>query len=256
MTDPAARQPSLTVVIPAYNESHRIAETVRQVAAHLADQPYPADIIVVDDGSTDTTARTARRAAADAAVPCHIIEITHAGKAAALRAGMITATGDQIAFSDADLATPLHHLADLRAAIARGCDVAIGSREGPGALRLGEPEYRHLMGRAFNTFVRLLLLPGIDDTQCGFKLFTADAVRAILPRTRLYRDGQEITGARVTAYDVELLVIARQRRMRICSVPVTWVYGVGSKVRPVADSWHNAQDVMAIWRNAKRGSYR
>ncbi|MFM8593941.1 MAG: dolichyl-phosphate beta-glucosyltransferase [Chloroflexota bacterium] len=248
--------PSLTVVIPAYNEASRIAETVRQVIAFLAIQPFPTDLLVVDDGSTDTTARTARRAMEGSPVPASVIEIPHGGKAAALRAGMITATGQQVLFTDADLATPLRHLDDLRAAIARGCDVAIGSREGTGAQRVGEPEYRHLMGRAFNALVRSLLLPGIDDTQCGFKLFTQDALRAILPRTRLYRDTPELTGARVTAYDVELLVIAQRLGYRICSVPVTWVYGAGSKVRPLADSWHNAQDVLSVWRNAKRGLYR
>ena len=95
-----------------------------------------------------------------------------------MRAGMLAATCEQIAFSDADLATPLPYLAELRAALAGGCDIAIGSREGAGARRFGEPPYRHLMGRVFNGLVRLLLVPGVHDTQCGFKLFRAEVARA------------------------------------------------------------------------------
>jgi dolichyl-phosphate beta-glucosyltransferase len=134
--------------------------------------------------------------------------------------------------------------------------VAIGSREGLGAQRHGEPEYRHLMGRGFNLLVRLLLLPGLHDTQCGFKLFRREAVRDVLARARLYREGGEIAGARVTAFDVELLAVARARGWRICAVPVDWTYGEASKVHPLRDSWHNARDVFAVWMNQKRGRYR
>jgi hypothetical protein len=185
-----------------------------------------------------------------------VLEIPHGGKAAALRAGMAAATADLVAFSDADLATPLRHLDDLRAAVGRGCDVAIGSREEAGARRVGEPEYRHLMGRGFNLLVRALLLPDLHDTQCGFKLFTRDSLRDVLANCRLYRDGDEITGARVTAFDVELLAVARARGWRVCAVPVEWTYGAASKVHPFRDSWHNARDVLAVWFNKKRGRYR
>jgi dolichyl-phosphate beta-glucosyltransferase len=249
-------EPSLTLVIPAYREAERIAGTARAAAAWLAARSYAADLIVVDDGSDDGTARLARAALAGAAIPWRVLEIPHGGKAAALRAGMSAATGAQVAFSDADLATPLDHLDDLRAAVARGCDVAIGSREGSGAQRHGEPEYRHLMGRGFNLLVRLLLLPGLHDTQCGFKLFRREAVRDVLARARLYREGGEIAGARVTAFDVELLAVARARGWRICAVPVDWTYGEASKVHPLRDSWHNARDVFAVWMNQKRGRYR
>ena len=97
-----------------------------------------------------------------------------------MRAGMLAATCEQIAFSDADLATPLPYLTELRAALAAGCDIAIGSREGAGARRIGEPPYRHLMGRVFNGLVRVLLVPGVHDTQCGFKLFRAEVARDLL----------------------------------------------------------------------------
>lgn len=260
MTSPGNQQarhdPSLTLVIPAYQEAPRIAGTARAAAAWLAARPYPADLIVVDDGSGDGTAREARRALAAAAVPWRVLEIPHGGKAAALRAGMAAASGDFVAFSDADLAVPLRYLEDLRAAAAGGCDIAIGSREEPASIRHGEPGYRHVMGRVFNALARGLLLPGLHDTQCGFKLFRRETLRDVLPRCRLYRGGGEITGARVTAFDVELLAVARTRGWRACPVPVEWTYGQGSKVHPLRDSWHNARDVLSVWINQKRGRYR
>ncbi len=249
------REPSLSLVIPAYNEAARIARTAQEAAAFLSSQPYPTELLVVDDGSTDGTAALAREALAGNSA-ARVIEIPHGGKAAALRTGMRAARLDQVAFSDADLAVPLPALADLRAALARGCDVAIGSREGAGARRLGEPEYRHLMGRAFNLLVRALLLPGIHDTQCGFKLFRRETAADILDHALLYNDGSEILGPRVTAFDVELLAVARARGWRVCPIPVVWTYGEGSKVQPLRDSWHNIRDVLAVWTNARRGRYR
>jgi hypothetical protein len=169
---------------------------------------------------------------------------------------MLAACGEQVAFSDADLATPLSYLTALRAALAAGCDIAIGSREGMGARRIGEPFYRHVMGRAFNGLVRALLVPGIDDTQCGFKLFRADVARDLLERSRLYRGGpRSVSGPRVTAFDVELLTIARMQGHRVCAVPVVWSYGRGSKVRPARDTWHNARDVLHVWVGMRRGWY-
>jgi glycosyltransferase involved in cell wall biosynthesis len=249
-------RPSLSLVIPAYNEAARIEAAVHDAAAWLAAQPFSTELIVVDDGSDDGTAELAERALA--ATTCgRVLRVAHRGKAAAVRAGMEAAGGDEIAFCDADLATPLGYLRDLRTAIASGCDLAIGSREGIGARRIGEPIYRHIMGRVFNALVRLLLVPGVPDTQCGFKLFRREAARDLLARSRLYRDESAvISGPRVTAFDVELLAIARRRGYRICPVPVVWTYGAGSKVRPARDTWHNVRDVMRVWVHARRGSYR
>jgi dolichyl-phosphate beta-glucosyltransferase len=248
-------EPSLSLIIPAYNEAARIGTTVREVVAWLSDQPFSTELIVVDDGSDDATANLADRALSALGVG-RVIRIAHGGKAAAVRAGMLAATCDQIAFTDADLATPLPYLAELRAALAAGCDVAIGSREGAGARRFGEPNYRHLMGRVFNGLVRVLLLPDVHDTQCGFKLFRADVAGDLLLRSQLYRDiGHTVSGPRVTAFDVELLTIARLNGYHICSVPVVWRYGEGSKVRPAHDTWHNVRDVLDVWIAAKRGRY-
>jgi dolichyl-phosphate beta-glucosyltransferase len=247
--------PSLSLIIPAYNEAVRIDATVREAVAWLTGQPFATELIVVDDGSDDATADLAERAVVELGYG-RVLRIAHGGKAAAVRVGMLAATCEQIAFSDADLATPLPYLAELRAALAAGCDIATGSREGEGARRIGEPPYRHLMGRVFNGLVRLLLVPGVHDTQCGFKLFRAEIARDLLRRSRLYRDGgQVISGPRVTAFDVELLTIARLNAYRICPVPVVWSYGEGSKVRPARDTWHNVRDVLNVWIAVKRGRY-
>jgi glycosyltransferase involved in cell wall biosynthesis len=247
-------EPSLSLVIPAYNEAARIEDTVRVTVAWMGEQPFPVELIFVDDGSEDATAALAERAMRGVAA-ARVMRVAHGGKAAAVRAGMLAARGAQVAFSDADLATPLLYLADLRAAVAAGCDIAIGSREGAGARRVGEPMYRHVMGRVFNGMVRLLLVPGIHDTQCGFKLFRADVARDLLDRSRLYRDPGSVSGPRVTAFDVELLAIARGRGYRVCPVPVVWRYGQGSKVRPARDTWHNVRDVLAVWVGSLQGNY-
>lgn len=248
-------EPSLSLVIPAYNEAARIAATVGEAAAWLAAQPYATELIVVDDGSDDGTAELAEQAL-EGKARGRVLRLPHGGKAAAVRAGMLATGNEQVAFSDADLATPLDHLDDLRRALAHGCDLAIGSREGQGARRLGEPLYRHLMGRVFNGLVRLLLVPGVHDTQCGFKLFRCEVARDLLERSRLYREeNATVTGPRVTAFDVELLTIARRRGYRICAVPVVWTYGAGSKVRPARDTWHNLRDVVSVWWHVRRGAY-
>ncbi len=247
--------PSLSLVIPAYNESAVIHGTLTDAWSYLSRESYDFELILVDDGSNDPT-----RAIAKAFAATHdrvsVVSIPHGGKAAALRAGMSMATGDLIAFTDADLATPLHYLATFRAAIGNGAGVVIGSREGAGARRIGEPLYRHVMGRAFNMLVRLLVLPGVQDTQCGFKLFTRSALDAVLDGARLYATaGERVTGARVTAFDVELLVVVRRRGFPIHSVPVVWTYGPRSKVNPVRDTWFNLRDVVRIKLNDLSGQY-
>ena len=250
------RFPALSLVIPAYNEAHRIASTLHEVLTKVPIAFPHTEIILVDDGSSDETLRLATGVAVSQP-RVQVIAIPHGGKAAAVRAGMLAATGDLIVFSDADLATPLTHLIDLALAIERGCDIAIGSREGIGAHRIGEPAYRHVMGRGFNWLVRLIALPGLSDTQCGFKMFRRDAAREILSRTLLYPDGaRTISGPRVTAFDVELLVIARRLSYRTCSVPVTWRYGSQSKVDPARDTWHNLLDVLKVRYHDLRGRYR
>lgn len=252
----AAPGVDLSLVIPAYNEARRVGQTLAVALDFLAAAPYTSELLLVDDGSADETASIARAAAAER-TSLRVITIPHGGKAAAVRAGMIAASGALIAFSDVDLATPLSYLDDLRRAVASGAEVAIASREGIGARRVGEPGYRHLMGRVFNGLVRLLVLPGIQDTQCGFKLFRREAAAAILARARLYAEpGRRVAGPRVTAFDVELLVIARRLGYRIAEVPVVWTAGEQSKVNPATDTWYNLIDVLRVRLNDWLRRYR
>lgn len=247
---------SQTVIIPAYNESFRIAGSLRTVLGYLADQSYRSEVLLVDDGSTDDTAAVARTLV-DEFPNLKVLTIPHGGKAAAVLHGLEVATGDLILFADADLATPITYLGEFRKLAKRGADVVIGSREGETAARIGEPQFRHLMGRGFNAMVRILLLSGIHDTQCGFKLFTAHARDLVLPRLLLYREESEaLSTPKVTAFDVELLVVARRLGLDIAVVPVTWTYGEQSKVSPVGDTVTNFSDVAHVKWNDLRGRYR
>lgn len=250
----SAVSPRLSLVIPAYNEGGRLDATLAESLAYLTALPFTAELIVADDGSTDDTRRIAESFASRYS-SIRVVSIRHAGKAAALRAGMTAATGDLIAFTDADLATPLAYLGDFVARADAGADIVAGSREGANASRIGEPWYRHVMGRVFNRVVQMLLIPGIDDTQCGFKLFKRSVIRDLLAAARLYLNDKEIAGARVTAFDVELLTIARLHGYCIEMVPVIWTYGDQSKVNPSRDSFHNLRDVLYVYVNAKFGRY-
>jgi dolichyl-phosphate beta-glucosyltransferase len=244
----------LSLVIPAFNEASRIEKTLEGALAFL-DANYPSsELLLVDDGSTDATAEIATRVAASNP-RLRVTTIPHAGKAAAVRAGMTRASGDYVVFSDADLATPLRYLSDFIAAADAGNDVVIGSREGLGARRLGEPWYRHKMGRAFNFLVQFLVLRGIEDTQCGFKLFRREAAAAVLPKAMLYRDAKEVTGPRVTAFDVEFLVVARKLGYAVISIPVEWTYGSGSKVNPLRDTLQNGRDILTVRMHLWLGHY-
>ncbi len=222
----------LSLVIPAYNEASRIAATLEAAVTAFTELAVSGEIIVADDGSGDETAAITESFAQNNSL-VRLLRLAHRGKAAAVRSGMQAARGEFILFSDADLAVPLHYIRPFLDHAGDGADVVIASREGATASRIGEPEYRHVMGRVFNRFVQLLLLPGIEDSQCGFKLFRAPVARDILRRSRLYAgEPRDVSGPRVTAFDVELLVIARRRGYRIAAVPVLWTYGAGSKVRP------------------------
>jgi dolichyl-phosphate beta-glucosyltransferase len=245
----------LSLVIPAYNEAQRLESTLDQAWSFLTDTGEPFELIVIDDGSTDGTAAVARLFAQDH--PATTIQtIPHAGKAAAVRAGMLSASGEFVAFTDADLATPLSYLDGFVKLAVKDADIVIGSREGAEARRIGEPWYRHLMGRVFNRMVQLLILPGIEDTQCGFKLFRREAAQAILQRALLYQNAETVSGPRVTAFDVELLVIARTLGLRVICVPVIWTYGTQSKVNPVRDTLYNARDILQVRLNRTFGRYR
>ena len=244
--------PAISIVIPVFNEERRIQRTLAEVWRYFAHRN--AEILVVDDGSTDSTVAVVQ-AFADEHPGFRVLAEIHRGKAATVLAGMRAANGTLVAFMDADLATPLETWAHCERAIDNGAGVAIASREGKGSSRVAEPWYRHVMGRVFNSLVQLLLLPGIHDTQCGFKVFSRVAIDDILPRQQLYQDAREVRSARVTAFDVELLYIARKLGHRIAIIPITWQYGDQSKVNPVTDTVQNVLDVLKVKWNDLRGRY-
>jgi hypothetical protein len=237
--------PTLSIVIPAYNEAACIAQTINAVRAAL-DQVVPSwELIVADDGSTDGTPRIAREAAgADARI--RVSEAPHGGKGAAVRRGMLEARGEWRFLADADLSMPIAEIVRfLPAPGTPAAEVVIGSREVAGARRIDEPWHRHAIGRVFTWFVKILVLTGIEDTQCGFKLFSGRAAEALFSRQRL--DG--------FGFDVEVLYLARRAGLTIRQVPVTWTYDAQSKV-----TWWSGLDgfldLLRVRWNAASGAYR
>ena len=250
--------PAFSLVIPAYNESSRLGRTLADVARWLEAPPRaPVEVVLSDDGSSDDTLQVMRAwAETRPAGQVQVLANLHRGKAATVSSGILAARGELILFSDADLSTPLAEATKLIAAIEGGAGVAIGSRELTGARREGEPFYRHVMGRGFNYLVQALLVRGIRDTQCGFKMFRRDAGHAIFQRLRRYGpDAPVIEGPMVTAFDVEVLFVARKLGHRIAEVPVHWVHDEGSKVRPVVDALRMFRDVAQVKLGHLRGDY-
>lgn len=246
-------RPRLSIVIPAYNEGQRLPGTLAAVEAYLASKPFRSEIVVANDGSDDQTSAIAHNFSSTL-VELRTLDLLHRGKAAAVRDGVLAARGEYVLFTDADLSTPLEFADILLKALEEGADVAIGSREGARARRIGEPAYRHIMGRAFNLLVQLVAVPGIDDTQCGFKAFTRAAGRSIFRRTRLHVR-KRVRGPMVTAFDVEMLFIARRLHLQVVEIPVRWTHVSGSKVSPPLDSARMLRDVVLVRVYALRGRY-
>ena len=228
--------------------------TLDRVLDFLARRPITAEVIVVDDGSLDGTAAVV--AAFASAGNVRLIRLPHRGKAVAVRRGVANARGRFVIFTDADLSTPIEHVDAMLRLLREDADVVIGTREGVGSRRVGEPFYRHAMGRLYNFVVQRVVLSGIADTQCGFKGFRAEVARDIFSRIRLYRDdGRIVRGPLVTGFDVEVLFIARRLGYRMQELPVTWRHVEGSKVRPAVDSLIMLRDVLAVRLNDRRGMY-
>jgi len=248
----------LSLIIPAYNEGTRLGMTLRTISDYLQAQPYTWELLVIDDGSVDATLALAQEfATAYPALAIRVIANPHRGKAYAVRTGVEAARGKIVGFTDADLATPIDTLAEAIARFAAGADVVIGSREGRGAVRHDEPIYRHLMGRVFNGLVQVIALPGIQDSQCGFKLLRGPVAKKLFVATHLYGEQSAAPqGPAVTGFDVEILYLARRYGYRIAEVPVVWQYVAESKVNPLRDTLRNLSDLLMVRINSLRGRYR
>jgi dolichyl-phosphate beta-glucosyltransferase len=237
-------QPLLSIVFPAYNEERRLPATLEQTLAFLETQPYEAEVVVVENGSQDQTLAIAQEYTRKAP-NLRVFSETQRGKGRAVQRGMLEARGEYRFFCDVDLSMPIAEVNRFLPPAMNGADIAIASREAPGAVRYHEPAYRHLVGRVFNTMVRLAALPGLNDTQCGFKCFRACVVEDIFPC-------QTIMG---WSFDVELLFIARRRGYQVVEVAIPWYFNPDSKVRVIHDSYRMALDILSMRRKAGTGCY-
>ncbi len=214
---------ALSVVIPCFNEEHRLPPTVRAIRRYFRLRRIEGELILVDDGSRDGTLSFMRAEAARQSDVSVVAVSPNRGKGRAVAEGVCVALGDQILISDADLSTPIEELPKLQAALGRGADVAIGSRAAPGAREIDQPLHRQLMGKTFNRLVQTLLLPGFRDTQCGFKLFRGEVAHQLF--AGLVTEG--------FAFDVEVLVRALDAGCTVEEVPVRWFNSAKSTVAPL-----------------------
>ena len=235
---------ALSLVIPAYNEQARLPYTLAEIEAYLCREGLDCEVIVVDNGSQDATSAVVQQASIRFSA-LRLLRTDGRGKGRAVRSGVLAATGAVVIFADADLSWEVDDLSRFLRLVDDRTPIVIGSREGAGARRLGEPMYRHLMGRVFNRVVQALAVPGVEDTQCGFKAFRADAARAVFSRQRI--DG--------FGFDVELLYLARRLGFGIRVVPLHWEHKQNSRVAPVRDTLLMLADVLVVRLNASRGIY-
>jgi dolichyl-phosphate beta-glucosyltransferase len=227
----------LSMVIPAYNEARRLPPTLARLRDYLEAGPDTYEVLVVDDGSTDDTVSVAQAVAREWPKLEVLTLPQNQGKGAAVREGMLHARGALRAFSDADLSTPIEELPRLRSHLGGACHVAIASRDAPGSdIQVHQPRWREFMGRTYNRILRLLVLPGIRDTQCGFKLFTSEAAEACFAPLETFRFG----------FDAEVLVRARRRGWEIAEVPVQWRHVEESRVGGIGDALRMLYDLVML----------
>ncbi len=249
------KQIYLSVVIPAYNEETNIRlGALDKVAAYLREQGFTWEVVIVNDGSTDSTKKLLEEFTKKNR-GFSFINNPHQGKAATVITGMLAAAGDIVLFSDLDQATPIAELEKVLPWFEKGFDVVIGSRN---SRREGAPVLRRIMARGFMLLRSLLLgLRGIADTQCGFKAFRREVAHDIFGQLKLYGSQHQVVGSMVTAgFDIEVLYLAKNQGYRIAEVPVEWHYVETRRVNPFKDSWQGFMDILKIRFNAWRGIYK
>jgi glycosyltransferase involved in cell wall biosynthesis len=244
MTTAPESAPLLSLILPAYNEEGRLPRTLRVIRRFLAKQSYEAEVIVVDDGSADGTATLVERRALRWP-ELRLVRTPHRGKGSAVRAGLLASRGAYCFLCDADLSMPIAELMKFIPPQHADGALVIASREALGARRYNEPSHRHVMGRVFNALVRAMALPGVQDSQCGFKCLPGDLARQLAAAMTI--DGW--------GFDVELLYVARLWGHRIVETPIAWHYAPSSRIHPLRDSWRMTREVMRVRRNARLGLY-
>lgn len=236
--------PFLSIIIPAYNEESRLPNTLEQALRFIQAQPYSSEVLIVENGSQDRTSEVVQDFI-QGQTGFRLLHEAQRGKGLAVRRGMFEARGAYRFMCDADLSMPIDEINRFLPPALEDYDIAIASREAPGSIRYDEPLYRHLGGRAINLMIRLLALPGLHDTQCGFKCFRASVIEDLFRR-------QTLTG---WSFDIELLFVARRRKYKIVEVPIPWYFNPESKLNVVLDALRMGTDILSIHRNVWQGKY-
>ncbi len=234
----------LSVIIPAHNEENRLPDTLEQVIRFLDAQAFTSEVLVVENGSSDNTLGVAQKFA-EQHKRVRVFQ-SERGKGAAVKHGMLEAQGEYRFMCDADLSMPVEEIVKFIPPALDGIDIAIASREAKGAVRYNEPAYRHLGGRGINFLIQLLILPGLNDTQCGFKCFRANVAERLFNK-------QTLPG---WSFDIEVLYIARQYGYHTYEIPIHWYHDAETKVRALPDAIRMFQDIFRIHANAWRGAYK
>lgn len=237
-------RPYLSIVIPAHNEEHRLPPALEKIDAFLKSQDFTAEVVVVENGSTDRTFEVAQSFATRLPY-VRAMTVNTRGKGLAVKAGMLAARGDFRFICDTDLSMPIEDIVKFLPPVTAGYDLMIATREGPGANRVGEPAYRHFMGRVNNLIIKLMAVRQFEDTQCGFKMFTREAAEDLFTV-------QQMAGI---GFDVELIFVAVKRGYKIKEIPITWYFDSDSRMRLVQDSLRMLQEIWQIRRNWRKGLY-
>ncbi|MCC6300707.1 MAG: glycosyltransferase family 2 protein [Anaerolineales bacterium] len=233
----------LSVIIPAHNEENRLPDSLEQVLRFLGEQNFSSEVVIVENGSADRTLEVAQ-VFAKKHDNVRVIQ-SDRGKGAAVKRGMLEARGEYRFMCDADLSMPVEEISKFIPPALNDFDIAIASREAVGSVRYNEPSFRHIGGRGINFIIQALILPGLNDTQCGFKCFRADAADNIFK-------GQTLNG---WSFDIEVLHLARRRGYRVREIPIEWYYHPETKVSAVRDALRMIADIFRIRMNALRGRY-
>lgn len=238
--------PFLSIVIPAHNEESRLPPSLDQIDAFLRSQPFEAEVIIVENGSGDRT----HEVALDCARAYPNLRVIQSpdnlrGKGLAVKQGMMAATGEWRFICDADLSMRIDEIVKFLPPQSDGYDIVIASREVPGAVRVDEPEYRHIMGRVATFIIKVAAISDYEDTQCGFKMFRGKVADDLFAVQRMNGIG----------FDVELLFIAKRRGYRVKEMPITWYYDPYSTMRLWDDSVKLLREIWEIRKNWNRGLY-
>jgi dolichyl-phosphate beta-glucosyltransferase len=239
--------PYYSIIVPAFNEAERIGASLERMLAYIAESRWSAEIIVVNDGSSDNTASVVQQYASRNPIIRILDNPGNRGKGYSVRNGMTNASGQVLLFTDADLSSPIEEATKLFTVIESGAaDVAIGSRYLQRELQTRkQPVYRRMLGRAFNVALRGILGLTYVDTQCGFKAFSRKAATAIFPNMKIERWG----------FDPEILFLAKRYGLRVAEVPVSWAHDHRSKINPIRDGTRMFGELMRVRLNSLGGKY-